>query len=311
MKDMERQLIKRRLSGLWRRCWRTAWVLRAAMGFFVILIAGGLPSVLTGSAPNAGFLVCTAGALVGGAAVWLGLRVFYPARFDARPQRIAALRNSGDYRRHAKQGMLAFVSLYQSVKRTEFTAPDNWPDLAAEGRYDELKIADHRLTNMGPLLKGVEANNDRLEHLWLIATTDASIPGSPTDPNRVGSAAILPALVAYLHDHYPDVTPHCADGNNGDRYTVSLDHHEQIGKPVYDKVREVLLEAEELGIPSHDFVVDVTGGTVLMSLAAILANLDGDRDVQVIYAGYDGAHNVTGALVPVHVTFEPAPPHEA
>lgn len=259
---------------------------------------GGLVPVLTGSADPA-FCWLTVAAMVLGAVCWLLSKAMPRPRLHARPS-IEPLNDAPSRRRHAKRAMLATVSLYRSFKTDEFPAPvTDWEALAADRDWRALHLDHPKATNMGPLLAGIEANSPALQHLWLIATTDSSRRTPAGRPVAPGSAAIIPALTAFLTARYPKLEVHA-----GADYRLSMDSHEHIGDATYQLVHEILHDAEAHGIAPDDFVVDVTGGNLTMSVAAVLANLDLDRDIQVIFTEYNSAHE-TQELTPIHVSFEP------
>lgn len=275
---------------------RYPWLARGLS--FIAVIAGGLGGdQFNGVAADPGntlrWLSTAVVALVALGLWWAGAAMA-PTRFVARPT-IVPLNDEASRRRYAKRGMVAFVSMYRCGE----VPTENVSELVSNRDWRTLRLDDYGATNMGTTLEGIAANAAALEHLWLIATTDSTKAKDSGEPLAPGSAHILPALVAYIEHEYPHLKVHY-----GPDYCASMESFEHIGEAMYELVVDVLLEAQREGLGPQEMVVDVTGGTLSLSIPAVLANLDRDRDIQVIYTDYNLAHETKGRT-PIRFSFAP------
>jgi hypothetical protein len=176
---------------------------------------------------------------------------------------------------YARQGLVAFVSMYHPVHRSaQANVPEGeWLKAAQELRYDLLDLEN---SNLETTIHAVRTHGSALEHCWLIGTI-----GDTAD--RPGSSAYIPVLEEYLRR---EVGVRC-EFHDGPKYHVAIDDDEQIYTKTYDVLQTVFREAEVCKLSPDNIVVDFTSGIRSMSLGAILASLDGKRDIEFVGTNYD------------------------
>lgn len=238
------------------------------------------------------------------AAVWTQVQRdrLFRARFCA-PPRINPLISDSDTRQEARRGLVVLVSKWTyfapKVREGETPPPErprDWPKSGRDGDWEVLQLHTER-TNMRPAIHAVKASKGRLEHIWYISTSDIK----NADGNKLfdGSVHVIPALNRYLREECGvraavHAKGYVLDGNRGPK----------LCRDTYDAVQRAFDEAETLGIAESEMLVDLTGGLTLMTLGALLACLDSDREVQAQHTNYDAEASPVGPLTPVRVEFE-------
>lgn len=196
----------------------------------------------------------------------------------------------GDCYQYARQAFVGFVSLYTPSYRSSAATLTLEQQRQALESLD-FEALDIEASNLAPTIQAITCHASRLEHCWLLATMTQSGASSLSYANL---------LAQYLRTvkglncafHY------------GMDYSIPLDDDVVVVQRTYNKVSEVFREAQEMGIPAAEMVVDVTAGTRSMVLGMILASLEGDQDVEVVGTAYDYRGAPQGELSPMIVQFK-------
>ncbi len=176
---------------------------------------------------------------------------------------------------YAREGLVAFVSMYKPERGTSAEQLSSTERLEAAKRLDYAAL-DLENSNLETTIHAIRTHSDKLKHCWLIGTWGDT-------PDRPGSAAYIPVIKEYVRRELGiDCIFH-----DGQKYHVSIDDDEQIYKKTYDVLQLIFKEAEKTyHLAADHIVVDFTSGIRSMGLGAILASLDGERDIEFVGANY-------------------------
>jgi len=216
-----------------------------------------------------------------------------PERIGLAVEHVRTLRNDREKKQNAKQGLVAFVSLYNpsgDSKAQELSIPER-QELAQVGQYARLDLLN---SNLAPLIDAVVTHASRLEHCWLIGTTSST-------SDKAGSFVYIPAIVQYLKQ---ECGVNCEFHYEG--YSIPVDDDVSVFERTLELVGQVFEEAgTDKKIAGANMVADFTGGFRSMPLGMILACLDKDRDIQMIGTHYDEYGKWTNNRFPIIFGFEP------
>jgi hypothetical protein len=167
--------------------------------------------------------------------------------------------------------------------------PGNTSPLKPEERQKAIEdgnpeLLDLEHSNLWPLVSAI-LHYPQLQRCWLISS------GGPG-----GSLASTRLIVNYVQQHKPNI-----------QFTYGLPWivmHPFTPQVVGDTKRllESAIQTARENYAEHEIITDVTGGTVPMSLGAVLACVHPKLDVQ-----YTGVNNVNGTLEPIVFGFEYQP----
>jgi hypothetical protein len=193
----------------------------------------------------------------------------------------------------ARRGLIVFVSLYspQSKSSASSLKLEERVEAAKSKNYKEL---DFENSNLATTVKAIIAHASTLEHCWLIATISRANESS-------SSLLYVPALIELLKEKYG---MHCKF-HFGEEFAVTIDDDAPIFIKTIDIVNRIFKLGKEEGLREKDFVVDFTAGMRSMTLGAILACLDHDRNIQMIGTKYDAEGRPQGPLFPIIFSFKP------
>lgn len=256
-------------------------------GLLVDLLSDWLGESGTGLVPVI-VAVCVVGFLL---SAWFWLRD--PGRVGLRLEPVKTVRTEAEKQRTARRGMIACVSLYRPTGRSQAAelSPEEWRTAAEQLDYHALDLVN---SNLAPTIDAITTHASRLEHCWLIGTSN-------TDPQVPGSGIYAPVLEAYLQQE-------CGVECNihyGSDLDVSLQDDALVFNRTVELMQIIFKEAEGLGLAPADMVADFTSGIRSMSLGIILACLDGDRDIQMIGTRYGADGRWTEDRFPIIFGFEP------
>lgn len=114
----------------------------------------------------------------------------------------------------------------------------------------------------GAPVKAILAHQSRLEHIWLISTTDSVFAATQL-------AEVTKKRRSGMNVHYEN------------KYTVTGDAQNDAAIELTQKIANTIFEeANALGIPNRMLVADITGTTKPMTLGLAFACLDSTRDIQ-------------------------------
>ncbi len=175
-------------------------------------------------------------------------------------------------RMYAKQGLIAFVSLYKPMRRTASTpsVPVDQQKLveqAQAGHYESLDLLN---SNLQPVIEAVLTHRSALKKCWLVGTPE--------------SLAFAPALVAYLKQQCQvtcefEVVP-----------PITLEQLEsQVTVNTRDQINQIFKQAERAKIDDESIVCDFSGCPRSMTLGMFLACLDSRRDIEFVSTEYEPA----------------------
>lgn len=182
---------------------------------------------------------------------------------------------------YAREGLVTFVSMYKPERGTSAELLSSTERLEAAQRLDYAAL-DLENSNLETTIHAIRTHSDKLKHCWLIGTWGDT-------PDRPGSAAYIPVIKEYVRrEQGIDCIFH-----DGQQYHVSIDDDEQIYKKTYDVLQLIFKEAEKTyHLAADHIVVDFTSGIRSMGLGAILASLDGERDIEFVGANYNAAGQI-------------------
>lgn len=204
------------------------------------------------------------------------------------------LRTPTEKQTHARRGEIVFVSLYTPRKGSRAE------NLSSEERLAAAKACDYQAldlenSNLQPAIEAITTHASRLEHCWMVSTTAA-------DVNRHGSFPYVPVLTRYLREV---CGLNCQfHGEDNDRYAIPLDDDALVMVKTHELIETIFKEAEKYGLSGQEIVADFTGGFRSMTLAMILACLDGSRDIQFLGTHYNERGEPAQGLFPVLFDFE-------
>lgn len=215
-----------------------------------------------------------------------------PDRVMVRVQPPMTLRTDAEKQHAARAGLIAFVSLYYPVNNPQLQSqePEIWLEAAQRLDYDALDLPS---SNLGPLIEAVTTHASRLQHCWLVGTSNS-------DPTNPGSSIYIPVLIEYLRN---ERGMDCEFHHEG--YEVSLDDDALVFSKTLKLIEAINRQADELGLDRDEILTDFTSGIRSLSLGAILASLDGRRDLELIGTHYASDGRPTGELFPIIFSFEP------
>ncbi len=216
-----------------------------------------------------------------------------PAIVKAIIKKAFVLRTEQEEKENARQGVIAFISLYNPFKS------EKADKLTLQQRLDAAQALDYEAldlehSNLEPVIRAIYTHRAGLKHCWLISTT--SVLGG-----QAGSLPYTGVLIKYLRE----VKGMQCSFHGGEPYAVSLDDDALVTLRTRDRIDAAFKEAKSLGIETNQVVADFSAGVRSMTLGMILACLDGSRDIQFIGTHYDEAGKPTGGLFPILFDFEP------
>jgi hypothetical protein len=201
-----------------------------------------------------------------------------------------SLRGDARYARKAFVGLVSPMNLHHldSTVQSELDQePQKLSQLIRDLDFSTLKPES---SNLGQLLSGILAHQERLEHCWLVTTPDS-------------------LRWAELVREYLKVKGLRCRFYVDEAYTVAAkggSNDSEVVRRTYEVVKAVFLEAGALGLPPTEMVVDITGAWKTLSFAATLACLSKERDIQYVGAEYDAQGKpIRNLLNPIIFSFEP------
>lgn len=220
-----------------------------------------------------------------------------------RAEVLAILRSSktllglSDRKRHGREGLVVFVTLYRpnQSNATAGTTAAEWLEKAARLDYQALDFPN---SNFKQPIEALRTHAASLKACWLISTVGK-------DGENDGSRPYVPVFIQYLREELGlrNVRFYHED------HVVSLTVDTEVVPKVKELIETIFSDVRKKGaavrLTPRQMVTDVTGGTVSMKLGAFLACMDTDRDVQMIGTHYTQAGDPTGELFPMIVGFEP------
>jgi hypothetical protein len=221
--------------------------------------------------------------IIAGLVIWFLLAVI-SKRLTPKPSYQVRYNNpkqleSSNVKRKSRRALIGLVSNYNPRFNLEPQAKET---ALNNNDWQTLRLPE---SNLAPLLNALELYRDSLEHVWLIST-----------PQSISSARLIERYArtkgfARLQFYL------------GDGWMIPFPMQPQVMTDVGEMVGSATKAALFHGIDARELIVDVTGGTVPMSLAAAFACLDPKLDVQ--YGGFErdaAKPNVPQALL---IEFEP------
>jgi len=205
------------------------------------------------------------------------------------------LRTPTEKQAHARQGVVAFISLYTPRPGSPARSLTADERLAAARNLDYKRL-DLENSNLWPTIQAITTHVSRLEHCWLVSTTAA-------DVTRHGSFLYAPVLAKYLEEAC-QIPPDRIHGYTDDRYAIPLDDDALVTVKTYEVMEKIFTEAEGLGLSNKEMVADFTSGFRSMPLGMILACLDGSRDIQFQGSHYNEQGDPVNGLFPILFDFE-------
>jgi hypothetical protein len=213
---------------------------------------------------------------------------------------IKAIQTKADKETHSKKGLIVFLSPYICFKDDVKLTKDDIDEHMSKGDYKNLFLEELNNTNFGPPIKAFETHFNTIEHLWIITTK--------MKEGTKGSSYHLKPLIKFLRENYK--TEREIDFHfTSDDYTIIFDDISQVCNGVVNLIKKIYKEAKDkYDLDSEEIIVDVTSGTVPMTVGAILASLAKDQDIEVIGSQY---HPVTGrpkgpdSAYPLIISYEP------
>lgn len=216
-------------------------------------------------------------------------------------------RMKGEERKHAKKGIILLMSLYRPFpeNKGEIGRPlIKWRSMKEEGikkalREKNYKAFDFENSSFGHSVRAILTHSERLEHCWIIgsyAKDSSSVISS--------SSNFIETFVEYLKKEKGINCQFHFDEN----YTIPMHDDESICRKARKLTNDIFTEAKrDYKLAPKDIIVDVTGGTLNMSLGLILASLPEDRDIQVIGTEYNSDGQPVGGdkSYPVRIHFKP------
>jgi len=268
-------------------------LISAALGFLVALFTNALSNLL----PAGQVVVWLAGLIVAVLLV-LGVRRLRPrSQWDIVFQPPLTLRTDAEKAAHARQGLIGSVSMFSPMhdSAARGLAPEEIRAAADRLNYTQLDLLN---SNLEPLIQAILAHRTRLRHIWLLGTTAA-------DPTMPGSSVFIPVLIEYLRREH-NLT---CDFHYGYDYEIPLDDDALVYHKCFDLIQRIFAEAEGLGIVAQEMVTDFTSGIRSIALGAVLASIDGTRNVQMMGTHYQAnGRPMPHDLFPMIYSFEPRLP---
>jgi len=206
-----------------------------------------------------------------------------------------AIRTADDAQEHPHRGLIVFVSLYRAFQgpAAKLTS-EQIDDAVRRLDYKTLDLANTSSTNLGHQIVAIRTHSQTLQHCWLV-TTRAKTEG------KKHSLDFAPVLQAFVKKEIrSEIKMHY-----GERYSIVLDDEAKICRRTYKLVQAIYKEAEAFGISKEQMITDVTGGIRSLSVAATLACLDQDENIQYLGVDYDDNGNPSGLAFPVIVEYRP------
>jgi len=201
------------------------------------------------------------------------------------------IRTKEEEERHARRAFIGFVSLYTPQRGTlaDKLTPQERAQAVRDLDFDKLNLEE---SNLQPMIRAIMTHASRLEHCWLIATDSATNPGSLPHARLLAEFLRLRKGLGRCIFHY------------GENYVVRLDDDALVVDKTYDKMQEILQEAERLNYRGPEVIADITAGIRTMSMSMILSCLDKEYDIQMMGTHYNEQGRQEG-LFPIIFSFEP------
>lgn len=198
------------------------------------------------------------------------------------------LRTPHERKTAARKGLIVVVPWYNG----KIEPPNTIEMLRKETQLGNYSEMDFEGTNFAHVVEAIVSHATRLEHCWLISTTN-------TDPKDPCSKDFVPALIRFLQEKR-DIK--CKF--HWEEHTILLDDDAQVTDRTLNQVRSIYQQAQNLGLVDKDILADFTGGLRSIALGIFLSSLDGNRDIQFIGTHYDEKGRPTGDRYPMISQFE-------
>jgi hypothetical protein len=202
------------------------------------------------------------------------------------------LRSPEERQRRAHTGAVAFVSLFEPQKDSPATrlSSDERAKAAKEGDYTALYLEK---SNLGSTIEAISSQTSRLQHCWLISTSDSG-------PDKPGSINYIPALVKCLKEKY-SLT---CEFHYGPQYMVSLADDAEVITKVRNMVNDIFCEADKFKLQKADVVSDITCGVRSMQTGMMVSCMENNRDLQYVVSERDNSGRPTGQPFPMLIHFD-------
>lgn len=217
--------------------------------------------------------------LIAAVLAFIVLEKLAPRRVSVRLGAPLVLRPDQDSSTEARAGLVALISKYKLFGKP-LPPPEVIQTALKNCDYEPL---DLERSNLAPIIQAVTTHRAHLRHCWLIGSEGTKSQDPIRQGETLGSVDFIPLLVKYLREK---------EGIQctfwyGKRYAVPLDDDSLVYRKTHDLVHRVFRESEGLNVAPSEMAVDFTGGVRGMSAGALLACLDGERDVEFLGTHYD------------------------
>ncbi len=213
---------------------------------------------------------------------------------------IKAIQTEADKEMYSKKGLIVFLSPFICFKEGVRFTEKELDNYMKAGDYRSLFLGELNNTNFGPPIKAFETHFNTIDHLWIITTK--------MKEGTKGSSNHLKPFIKYLRENYKterEIRFHFTS----DKYTILFDDISQVCNGVVNLIKKIYKDAKtEYDLDAEDIIVDVTSGTVPMTVGAVLASLAKDQDIEVIGSQY---HPVSGrpkgpnSAYPLIISYDP------
>ncbi|MCL0062228.1 hypothetical protein M1N62_04615 [Thermodesulfovibrionales bacterium] len=206
-------------------------------------------------------------------------------------------RTEEERQRHAKKGIILLMSRYTSFSGAIKSMEEKEIKKALEQK--KYEVFDLENSSLGHGVRSMLTHSAKLRHCWIIgsyAENSSSVISS--------SINFIETFVEYLKQEKG--LEECSF-YYGKQYAIPMNDDNLICNRAYELTNDIFTEAKkDYKLTPKDIIVDVTGGTLSMSLGLTLASLHKDRDIQVIGAEYDrDGRAIPDKSYPVRIHFEP------
>ena len=277
-----------RLDRLWPAPGAMYWAMTFFVGFFVWHMNEIRVSLLSDQELSRTWWAILLGVYfpAGIALVWW--RMVIGGHIRARPVVDVDL-TPQEIERHSRLGLIALVSLYNPLKGSADT------NVSTAELTDRISRLDHKNldlahSNLNQLIQAITSHKSKLRHCWLLVS-------APTQRN-IGSEPVAKLLEKYCKDSGISCEFHLV-------HPVPQEAENLLCEKVRERVDQVFEDAARLGLREADLACDCTGGVRAMQLGMILACLDGNRDLELMFTIYDASGQPTDNLRRMWIHFEP------